>query len=73
MNIKYIKKVQVMIEIMKCIVEKLNAWQILLVILTILILIGAVVFFVLVNRIHIKLYGILEINSKKNTINCPEK
>ena len=56
----------IMIEIIKYLIDKLNTWQILIIIIIIVILIGAIIFFILINRIHIKLCGILEINSKKN-------
>ena len=55
-----------MIEIIKCVIEKLNSWQILVIILTAFIIFGAVIFFILINRIYIKLCGILEINAKEH-------
>jgi hypothetical protein len=53
-----------MAEVLKRIVEKLDSWQLMIIILTTLMLIGSVVFFILINRIHIKLFSVLEINAK---------
>ncbi len=54
-----------MVEVINHMIEKLKDWELMLIILIVIFFVGSVVFFILINRIHIKLCGILEINSKE--------
>lgn len=65
MPVKLIKKVKQMVLVLNHIIDKLDAWQILLVLLVIFTMLGAIIILVLINRVRIKLCGILEINAKE--------